>query len=228
MQKDVYLVPEHKVIEEVGPKLREFKALATWLVDGGERPNSNLAFSYRIRPSICTRSEAELIGVSSPRFAIRAYVDGSESIFNLRRIDRLSQNTAMVRSHILRRWLYHLARFFRMPNAQRFKHKPMSYRELFQKIQESCCIADSLISPPKRLEKYSFVTCELGLAYGEGKEIHGVPFLQHIGLGGGLCAQAACFTCVALMNRCARSLPCLLYTSPSPRDLSTSRMPSSA
>ena len=33
---------------------------------------------------------------------------------------------------------------------------------------------------------------------------------------------------VQLFERHARGLTCLLYTSPSPRDLSTSRMPSSA
>ena len=31
-----------------------------------------------------------------------------------------------------------------------------------------------------------------------------------------------------LLHDCGKRFPCLLYTSPSPRDLSTSRMPSSA
>ena len=32
----------------------------------------------------------------------------------------------------------------------------------------------------------------------------------------------------SVLAQCVQALPCLLYTSPSPRDLSTSRMPSSA
>ena len=33
---------------------------------------------------------------------------------------------------------------------------------------------------------------------------------------------------ITILNSCRKAHPCLLYTSPSPRDLSTSRMPSSA
>ena len=36
------------------------------------------------------------------------------------------------------------------------------------------------------------------------------------------------FNCKELLERCSTLQTCLLYTSPSPRDLSTSRMPSSA
>ena len=52
--------------------------------------------------------------------------------------------------------------------------------------------------------------------------------IAHIGVGGFHRAHQAIYT-EALLNRGeAREWGCLLYTSPSPRDLSTSRMPSSA
>ena len=41
-------------------------------------------------------------------------------------------------------------------------------------------------------------------------------------------ALIAGLTSMGIDVKCAGVLPCLLYTSPSPRDLSTSRMPSSA
>lgn len=91
---DHFLVSRSEVRREIGGEFQNFMKLVKWLF--GE----DAKLSYRIRPSICTRSEAELVGVSSPRFAIRAYVNGQDSFFNLRRIKRLAEMTAQAESQL--------------------------------------------------------------------------------------------------------------------------------
>ena len=64
-------------------------------------------------------------------------------------------------------------------------------------------IADSLLEPPERLSSYEFLTVNLGREYGEVSNVDVTPFVTHISVGGGLCAQAACFMslCLASSNR---------------------------
>ncbi|MCA9191094.1 MAG: hypothetical protein KDB03_05020 [Planctomycetales bacterium] len=60
-------------------------------------------------------------------------------------------------------------------------------------------LADSLLRPRSDLaQQYQFLTAELGTSYGESP-FQGTPFVQHISLGGGLCAQAACFMATCLL-----------------------------
>ena len=191
-----YRISHETASDEIGPRFDFCVRLAKWLYP------ENPPLTFRLAPSISTRSEAELIGVSSPRFAVRGYLDGGNGGFlNIRRLEKLAKSAALARGH----WPTVLwSRLF-----QRSKPKPMTAKELYEKLRKGACIADSLLLPPKRYRNDYFVTCELGLAYGEGKKIYGVPFMQHFGLGGGLCAQASCFMAVAALSDFAKALPTL-------------------
>lgn len=206
---DHFLVSRSEVRREIGGEFQNFMKLVKWLF--GE----DAKLSYRIRPSICTRSEAELVGVSSPRFAIRAYVNGQDSFFNLRRIKRLAEMTAQAESQLPIRALHWVKE---QPNRylsrEQTAPKPLNKKELFEFVSKEKCIADSILVPPRsRFPRGEFIGCELGLAYGEGKKIFGVPYVQHLGLGGGLCAQAACFMTAAILSQYANSLPTLAQIS---------------
>ena len=147
-------------------------------------------FQFRYAPSIVTRNEAELFGISSPRFAIR----GSEScgIFNLRRLDNLEKAVG-------EKWSERLAskpipQILREPN---YPETPA------QKFTTNRCIADALIiAGVAELQSDGFrvLTTNLGIPYGEGLPLTGVPYVEHITLGGGLCAQASCLMCTLLLH----------------------------
>ena len=159
-----YRISHETASDEIGPRFDFCVRLAKWLYP------ENPPLTFRLAPSISTRSEAELIGVSSPRFAMRGYLDeGNGGFLNIRRLEKLAKNAALARGH----WPTVLwSRLF-----QRSKPKPMTAKELYEKLRKGACIADSLLLPPKRYRNDYFVTCELGLAYGEGKKIYGVPIV---------------------------------------------------
>jgi hypothetical protein len=147
----------------------------------GERGSQSLWF--RAAPSIMTRSEAELYGVSSPRFAFRAYLrldeTGCDDAFaNVRRLELLHQ-TARLHGGA------------DVPNVQHLLE-----------TSKSSCIADCVLPVPDRLRRpgHHILEVELGFAYGEGRKISGLPFTNFIRLGGGLCAQANCFMATVLMQ----------------------------
>ena len=137
------------------------------------------AVTYRIAPSIVVRSETELLGITSPRFAIRAYL-ASNSFTNIRR-------RKVTRNQI------------------RQAHTGKLAEELIASIGKDRAqwIADSLLAPPQRLKEqgFEFITCDFAHDYGEPDTPEGhIPFVTHIEVGGGLCAQAATFMALCLAN----------------------------
>lgn len=158
------------VVNKQSAVLGKADRLQQWLYRQGAKP-----LSFRLAPSIITRSEAELLGVSSPRFAVRVYLT-DESFVNARRRQRLARAVESVHAQI-----------------------PPT---LLDEISKDSWIADSLLTPPEDLRRagYRFLTTKLGLAYGERSNTEGVPFVTHMRFGGGLCAQAACFMVLAILS----------------------------
>lgn len=159
--------------------------LCRWLFGPGTEPH------YHFAPSIITRSECELFGISGPRFAIRKYVftekesegRGISALFNLRRLQ----------------WFC---------NSIRNAH-PTLFQEdqLAAFADHGGALADSLIIPPKRYDAFHVMRCNLGSYYGLEAGSPGLlPFLQHIQLGGGMCAQACIFMSLCLQEQYASGI----------------------
>jgi len=139
----------------------------------------------RTAPSIITRSEAELFGISIPRFAYRATLtdpDGVTSLgfVNLRRVNS-----------------------FRMAIGERLELSRDD--EFLTQFHRRCpCIADALLLPPAHLSnEFDIITTDLSHAYAESCATAGVPFVTHFPVGGGMCAQAVCFQANALCHQFA-------------------------
>jgi hypothetical protein len=152
--------------------------LVEWLY--GE-PEEGTEFRYA--PSIIVRGEAQLLGISVPRFAVRIRL-GKNGFINGRRRELL-------------------ARSFERAHGAGGDNKAF-----LERIRSDNWVADSLLVPPKTLREQGFhlLTTELGRAYGEGEPIDGTPFVTHTKLSGGLCAQAACFMAMALLDQSVRPL----------------------
>lgn len=160
--------------------------LCRWLFGPGTEPN------YHFAPSIITRSECELFGISGPRFAIRKYVFASKE----------SRDSSEISA------LFNLRRLQWFCNSIRNAHP-----ELFQEDQLATfadhggALADSLIIPPKRYDDFHVMRCKLGSYYGLEAGAPGLlPFLQHIQLGGGMCAQACIFMSLCLQEQYASGI----------------------
>lgn len=180
-----YLAPVHGLIAEqqIGkPAFDDLGEMANWLYG----PKCSLVF--RVAPSIVTRSEAELLGVSNPRFALRAYLE-EHGFVNARRLGQLANS---VRSWGTRRMSD--GSIHRLTDVE----ENLDFEDPQTLLKKQPCIADSLLRPPERLNSYHVLQVDLGIAYGEGSPLRGTPFLQHMRLGGGLCAQAVCQMAVTL------------------------------
>jgi hypothetical protein len=164
--------------------LNELRQLGQWLF--GAPPS----FAYRYAPSIIARGEAELFGISIPRFAIRAYPKNGQgelvkgAFFNARRLETFGKHAGEHVATVLR--------------------------------QESC-LADCLVPLPRRLLDvgYQAIHAPVSVAYGESRPAGpgqreppgGTPFLRPIRMaGGGLCAQAICFMAATLLHDYARGV----------------------
>jgi hypothetical protein len=185
----MWTVPHDRAKQEIGDKeVERLTLLRQWLY-----PHMTGRLEFRAAPSLIARSETELFGISMPRFAFRAYLS-PRSFVNARRISTFGE----------------LATSWGRP--------PVDYYPFFdhcvatkspaETISQSSCIGDSLLEPPTWLDqrKYHVLTTELGLAYGEHGEIHGTPFVNHVRLGGGWCAQAVCLMATALCQETARGI----------------------
>lgn len=130
-------------------------------------------YEPRIAPSIIARSEAELLGISSPRFAIRVYLKNG-SFANIRR---------------------------RRTTARQIRKTYSESMADHLLAQKNNWIGDCLLVPPERLvqQGFKFLTCSLGRDYGEDLQ-SATPFVTHISIGGGLCAQAAAFMAICLLK----------------------------
>lgn len=181
-----------------GDNSKKLALLELWLYGGVSKIYPRLA------PSIITRSEAELLGIASPRFAIRVYLLQG-SFANIRR--------RKVTARQIRK-TYDEALADHLQGLTEDKHN-IRLRTLSDSEKQACVlaleeaahrkvnwIADCLLVPPKRLvdEQYKFLTCSLGTDYGEDEMEPATPFVTHISIGGGLCAQAACFMTMCLLE----------------------------
>lgn len=144
----------------------------------------------RLAPSIIARSEAELFGLSVPRFALRIYLDETRTVFvNARRIRTLSR---------LAKW------GGRASSATQGAKGVKSAKEV---LRNCICIADCLLPAAKFDKDYHVIKADLGTVYGEvyggqaDQDIWGVPYVMHMRLAGGLCAQAVCFMATVLLHR---------------------------
>ena len=175
----------HLEPEEIGPQigggaLRDVSELGRWLY--GNEPRS-----FRYAPSLIVRSEAELFGISAPRFAVRAAFDNDHhhSFVNLRRLEQLFHKVCAVHREI----------------------PPQRLHEVLFESGVGTCLADSLLKLPPALEQsYYALECGLGEAYGEGPFVRGTPFLRHVPLCGGACSQAVCFMVLALYEERASAI----------------------
>jgi hypothetical protein len=181
-------IEEYVVDKQVGSKASsQARRLCRWLYGDA------ISYTYRVAPSPIARSEAELFGVSTPRFAFRKYIrtnpapapgDESEccSFINLRRLGWLHQS-------IRRRGI------------------GLNADDLEKALARNA-VADSLIIPPSKYNDYYFLGCDLWHAYGESRSSpRAVPFLQHMALGGGMCAQAAIFMVLCLLEDYVTRIP---------------------
>jgi sugar phosphate isomerase/epimerase len=153
----------------------------------------------RFAPSIVTRSELELFGLSSPRFAARFYIDESCRFFiNVRRLVEIeSSDIRFSKRRVIPDGLRH-------PRLEFDESRYADPARLIQELQGQTCIADSFLPIPELLaDHFEHCSCDLGSAYGESEITYsGSPFMKHINLaGGGLCAQAVCFMATVLHYR---------------------------
>jgi sugar phosphate isomerase/epimerase len=206
-------IKESEVIREIGPeRFNEVTLLNKWL----RSPNPKLenwsagdyatngALSYRRSPSIITRSEAELFGVSLPRFASRIYLRQDQTEFvNARRI--------VVFADQARHWAKRRGRGSVL-GVRPLKRGEMMPGNRFRRslkcpgwiLHTNSCVADSVLQIPDRFrEDFHIITSPVWRLYGRtdaGTEFWGTPYIKHIPLsGGGLCAQAVCFMATVLM-----------------------------
>lgn len=172
MNDGEYQLTKEQVELECEPRIHaKLELLQQWLY------GSQSEIRFRMAPSLIVRSEAELFGISSPRFAIRAYVS-EHGFVNIRRKTVFEK---MIRST--------------------FREQAICDQLLGSfKGTYHVWIADSLLETPPRLtsranekENYSFLKVPLSREYGEASDKELSPFVTYISIGGGLCAQAACF-----------------------------------
>jgi len=171
------------------------RALREWLY---ETPRG-VPLPCRAAPSIVARSEAELLGMSVPRFAYRAYL-GPDSFINMRRMKLFLERL---------RWGRRCGS--ELPGARLEDIVPLKGANRTKGTLEThrwSAVGDSVLVPPGRLlmDGYHILTSEYGRAYGEHQPIKGTPFLNHIRLGGGLCAQATCLMAIMLLQEYADTI----------------------
>lgn len=191
-----YVIPTDLAASEIGAAhLEKLRAVATYLYDDD-------SIQCRIAPSLVVRGEAELFGLSAPRFACRVYMTAGDGAFvNVRRFEVLAR---AVGQHLEERSLEDESR---APN-DKFE------AELFCLTDRMCsansnCAADSLFTPPKKFTDagYHILTAALGAAYGEDAKLHGTPYASHLEIfGGGMCAQAVAFQATALWPDCTMGI----------------------
>jgi sugar phosphate isomerase/epimerase len=175
---ELFTIDDTVAAEEIGPEgLAQLQELQQWL-QGHVDPVWKIRF--RAAPSIVVRSECELWTLSRPRFAFRAYLDASGSFVNARRLN-----------------LFKTVLKSRLELRKTDANEELDFEKLVTGLD---VVGDSLLAPPDRLNSYRLLTVELGHAYGEGEHLAGTPFVKHMSLGGGMCAQACCLMANALLH----------------------------
>jgi hypothetical protein len=194
---DINFVDRENVRREVGmTELRRIAQLHRWLSQGppsgGNQlypPDFNLLneteVSFRSAPSIIVRSEAELFGINMPRFAYRALLADKDKVLGFANIRRIESFVKAV------------GRRLEVSRNQSFLNI----------LRSNCrCIGDSFLRVPHWLHGYHIITTRLERWYGEQEIGDGTVFVTHFPVGGGMCAQAACFMATALLHEKAEGV----------------------
>ena len=132
---------------------------------------------YRFAPSIITRSECEVLGLPSPRFAIRTQGLDSIGFVNLRRIE-ITKKTLDAPG-----------------------------KDDIAKMVSCCIADCLLIPPDQLDNDYHILKTNLWEVYGEkdnGK--NAFPYVKYTQMGGGLCSQACCFMATALLHQYSQGI----------------------
>lgn len=190
---DEFGVSDRKFRRAVGEKgLHQLERLRDWVFRDQGCPSEEWACRYA--PSIIARSEAELFGVSVPRFAIRVYLDKERRNFvNARRIGEFAASVSGWGTRQAQRE-HHL-------DAVRVKWLTRLASHPARTIRKNTCVGDCLLRFQER-DGWDVLETELGVAYGEGTPIVATPYVRHISLpGGGLCAQACAFMATSLLHQ---------------------------
>lgn len=184
---------EQRAVHEIGTRgLVRLRHLRDRLY-GAESPLRPLRF--RTAPSIIVRSEAELFALAYPRFAYRSYLrEDLRAFVNARRL----------------RAFVHEASEWGEPQAggQLWSIEESLTPGGFIEGCHASRVADAVLPTPQRFldAKFHVITTELGLAYGEHQAIQATPFINHINLGGGMCAQANAFMANVLAQAHAENI----------------------
>ena len=167
----------------------------SWLVDKGEVLD---VIEERLAPSVVLKSESELFCVGAPRFARRyRFKDGT--FVNVRRLKLLRQTVSDLIDHNMLPPDLHAQVAPSVKDFQLIDLLPSGNKKQGAGAQ-SAYLADSLLRPrPSIRKEYAFLETDLGSSYAE-PNVRGVPYVQHMKLGGGLCAQAACFIAASILH----------------------------
>src|SRR6266540_720720 len=184
---DLNQISYKEIKREVGSSgIEEIQSLLRWL----RIRLPNREWEGRIAPSIISRSECELFGLSMPRFAFRLYLDSNHASFiNIRRLGTMcAQSRAWGR---------------RRPDSAQWRQIPF-----IQEVQprghpawvlcKNVCIADCLLQMPEQVLRFNsdgtakdittdrlhVLTTHLGGAYGEREGVRGTPFARNMPLVG--------------------------------------------
>lgn len=160
----------------------------------------------RLAPSVVTRGEVQLFNIDIPRFSVRVYLSDDRGFINLR---RMAEVITRLKGE---KWLKTQAKTkeaYREPGLVHTYYsidEPLpSLQDLFKRFERRGrhnIIADCLLTaPPSLLKSHTFVTADLGWAYGEGRRWNAIPYVSAIsGFSGGACAQACAFMVAALLQ----------------------------
>ncbi len=145
----------------------------------------------RYAPSPIVRGEAELLGLSLPRFAVRLYLDARKNNFvNCRRL-------RIMRHHAQRTWLNRQTAL-RNPEVAEIMPDEMPFSSIFE---QSSFFADAVLTvPPHIAEQFEVISTELGRIYGEGVDIVGTPYVQCFGIKQ-FVSHAALFVATTLLHK---------------------------
>lgn len=194
-----FFVPRNKIHDEAGEDIVRFRQgdgkvqlLLDYLYSSEGTSRMNIVLdSIFLAPSIIVRSELELLGISSPRFAFR-YLIPHGGFLTIRR-----RNVMKRRIREAFEGREEICKLLSIPIK--------SQREERNEAKEDSAnwIAESMLPIPDRLRNNSnfFITCSsLIEEFGYSSECPLVPFVTHVSFGGGLCAQATCFMALCFLE----------------------------
>lgn len=187
---DLNLVDFNEVAEEIfGPDMtaasaalqrQHLERIEQWLGHWTDGPGYAKPRALRMAPSLVSRSDAELYGVSLPRFAVRFFLGGPNSFMNLRRAWLLAQQARRCISD-------GDPADGRRGEAGGNGGDPSGIR--FPRV-----IGDSVLGVPAwlPLDRYHVNTRDFGALYGEHRPCTGTAYVQYSDQIGA-CAHAVCF-----------------------------------